>query len=118
MDHLGGSDRQLLEAAGAAGAAALHSCAGCNAVLFDAGAQFDSGTGWPSFFDAEDGVELHRDFSLLVPRTEVRCRRCGGHLGHVFGGGPRPTRKRYYINAAALRFEAARPSSGGDVPPP
>ncbi|MFN2451647.1 MAG: peptide-methionine (R)-S-oxide reductase MsrB [Candidatus Dormibacteria bacterium] len=79
------------------------SCAGCGARLFDARAQFDSGTGWPSFGHALQGaVELRRDFSLGWPRIEARCRRCGGHLGHVFGDGPRPTGKRYCINSAAL----------------
>jgi peptide-methionine (R)-S-oxide reductase len=78
-------------------------CAGCGAELFDARTQFDSGTGWPSFADAVDGaVELRKDFTMGIPRTEVRCRRCGGHLGHVFGDGPRPTGTRYCINDAAL----------------
>ncbi len=68
-----------------------------------ADAKFDSGTGWPSFSrSAPDGVELHRDFSLGFPRTEVLRRRCGGHLGHVFNDGPTPERKRYCINAGAL----------------
>ncbi len=83
--------------------AGLYRCAGCDSALFRADAKFDSGTGWPSFTDSEpDGVELHRDYRLGIPRTEVRCRRCGGHLGHVFNDGPSPERKRYCINACAL----------------
>lgn len=78
-------------------------CGGCDATLFRADTKFESGTGWPSFGDAEhDHVELRRDFSMGIPRTEVRCRRCGGHLGHVFNDGPGPTGRRYCINACAL----------------
>jgi len=78
-------------------------CAGCEAELFDSTTQFDSGTGWPSFFDADtDTVEHRRDLSMGIPRTEVLCRRCGGHLGHVFRDGPAPTGQRYCINDAAL----------------
>jgi peptide-methionine (R)-S-oxide reductase len=81
----------------------MYCCAGCGAALFQADTKFDSGTGWPSFSDAEaENVELRRDLRMGIPRTEVRCRRCGGHLGHVFGDGPTPTGKRYCINACAL----------------
>lgn len=78
-------------------------CAACGADLFDAEAQFDSGTGWPSFSDAnDDSVERRRDLTMVVPRTEVLCRRCGGHLGHVFADRSRPTGQRYCINSSAL----------------
>jgi len=80
-------------------------CAACNQPLFDAGAKFDSGTGWPSFYQPlPDALDTRRDFKLIVPRTEYHCTRCGGHQGHVFKDGPPPTGQRYCNNGAALRF--------------
>ncbi len=96
-----GSGPHLQRRAGGA-----YACAGCGALLFDAATQFDSGTGWPSFADARDAVETQRDWTLGIPRTEVLCRSCGGHLGHVFGDGPQPTGQRYCINGTALTYES------------
>lgn len=80
-------------------------CAACLLPLFRSEAKFESGTGWPSFFEPLAGrVDTSRDFKLLIPRTEYHCARCGGHQGHVFGDGPPPTGLRYCNNGVALRF--------------
>ena len=89
----------------------VYRCAGCRSELFRSGAKFESGTGWPSFAEPvlAAAVELRPDRRLLMRRTEVRCRRCGGHLGQVFGDGPGATGDRYCINSCSLVFEPARP---------
>ena len=81
-------------------------CAACHQPLFTSDGKYDSGTGWPSFFQPIDParIETRRDFRLLLPRTEYHCARCGGHQGHVFGDGPAPTGQRYCNNGLALLF--------------
>ena len=84
-------------------------CAGCALPLFSSKAKFNSGTGWPSFFrPLHNAVATHTDTDLGLPRTEVHCRRCGGHLGHVFDDGPPPTGLRYCMNGVAMTFAPAK----------
>ncbi len=83
-------------------------CAGCDNKVYLSKTKYDSKTGWPSFWQAlPNAVGTSRDYKLGLPRTEVHCARCGGHLGHIFNDGPQPTGKRHCINGAALDFQAA-----------
>lgn len=83
----------------------VFACAGCGLELFPSKFKYDSGTGWPSFFDAVPGhVETTTDYKLVYPRTEYHCARCGGHQGHIFNDGPAPTGLRYCNNGVALKF--------------
>ncbi|MEQ1790295.1 MAG: peptide-methionine (R)-S-oxide reductase MsrB [Rickettsiales bacterium] len=91
----------------------VFACAGCDLELFESSMKYNSGTGWPSFFDVISGhVETRRDFSLILPRTEYHCTRCGGHQGHRFNDGPKPTGLRYCNNGVALKFI---PKDGGNL---
>jgi peptide-methionine (R)-S-oxide reductase len=97
----------------------VYRCAACGAELFTSEAKYDSGTGWPSFFEpiARGAVALHDDLSLGMGRIEVTCPRCGGHLGHLFHDGPRPTGERYCMNSVSLDLEPddeARPEHTSD----
>jgi peptide-methionine (R)-S-oxide reductase len=88
--------------------AGVYHCGGCELALYSSTTKFDSGTGWPSFWQPlPDAVATRRDTSLMMVRTEVHCRRCGGHLGHVFDDGPRPTGLRYCMNGLSLHFVPA-----------
>jgi len=95
--------------------AGTYICAGCNLPLFSSAGKYDSGTGWPSFFEpiAAAHVGTSRDFKLIYPRTEYHCARCGGHQGHIFNDGPQPTGQRWCNNGVALRFVPA----GEELPP-
>jgi peptide-methionine (R)-S-oxide reductase len=84
----------------------MFSCAGCALPVYPSKTKYDSGTGWPSFWQAmPNAIRTRTDYALGFPRTEVHCRRCGGHLGHVFDDGPKPTGKRHCINGTALTFK-------------
>ena len=83
----------------------IYACAGCNLPLYSSETKYDSGTGWPSFYDVlSNAIGEKEDNTLFTKRTEVHCRRCGGHLGHVFDDGPQPTGLRYCMNGWALKF--------------
>jgi len=84
-----------------------YSCAGCDHPLFSSENKFDSGTGWPSFWQPanDQAVGISTDYKLFIPRTEVHCANCGGHLGHVFNDGPKPTGQRYCMNGVAMVFK-------------
>ncbi|WP_152046645.1 peptide-methionine (R)-S-oxide reductase MsrB [Aureimonas psammosilenae] len=91
----------------------IYRCVGCNSGVYSSETKFDSGTGWPSFWEALDGaVGTTTDYKLVYPRTEVHCATCGGHLGHVFDDGPKPTGKRHCINGLVLAFDENGSAAG------
>lgn len=112
LDH--GTERPFCGTLLANKAAGMYRCRLCGLPLFRSGAKFESGTGWPSFFEPcdPDHIAYVRDVSLGMERVEIRCRRCDGHLGHVFPDGPPPTGHRYCLNSAALEF-VAEPDTPG-----
>src|SRR3954454_23866641 len=96
----------------------IYHCAGCGEPLFDASTKFNSRTGWPSFYaPLDNAVETQSDRSFFMVRTEVHCRRCGGHLGHVFDDGPKPTGLRYCMNGVSLEFHAGEAAPPASAPP-
>lgn len=95
----------------------VYHCAGCDVALFRSDTKFESGCGWPSFFEAatKGSIEYKKDMTYGMIRTEVLCSKCGGHLGHVFDDGPEPTGKRYCINSGAITFQSDKDSNDNSI---